>query len=41
MDAANLPRLVRPALFLVRKFAPFRMLAYLIVTGSIVYGVKK
>jgi 2-polyprenyl-6-hydroxyphenyl methylase/3-demethylubiquinone-9 3-methyltransferase len=41
MDAANLPRVVRPALFLVRKLAPFRMLAYLIVTGSIVYGVKK
>lgn len=40
MDPANLPWAVRPALYLVRKLSLFRMLAYLLVNGSIVYGIK-
>lgn len=41
MDESVLPRLMRPALFLVRKFAAFRLLAYTLVSGSIVYGIKR
>ena len=41
MDAAHLPGPIKPALFLVRKIALARMLAYVLVSGSIVYGIKQ
>jgi 2-polyprenyl-6-hydroxyphenyl methylase/3-demethylubiquinone-9 3-methyltransferase len=41
MDEASVPRLMRPALTAVRKLGVFRLLAYTLVSGSIVYGIKR
>jgi 2-polyprenyl-3-methyl-5-hydroxy-6-metoxy-1,4-benzoquinol methylase len=41
MDPTRMPPLARPMISLVRGLPPFRMLAYLLVKGLIVCGVKK
>lgn len=41
MDEGTLPRFMRPALVVVRKLGVFRVLAYTLVSGSIVYGIKR
>jgi ubiquinone/menaquinone biosynthesis C-methylase UbiE len=40
MDQASLPMMARPVLSLVRGMLPCRMVAYLFMTGTIIYGVK-